>query len=72
MKQDSALLLKTVKYSAMTLGALMLFGIATLMVLARGKGEDIAGIVGAALMVTLVASVVAIGAAVLQRRAHGP
>jgi len=39
-------------------------------VLSRGKGEDITGIVAPALLVTFVSSVVAIVAAVLQKRAQ--
>jgi hypothetical protein len=68
MKQDSTLFLKTVKYSAIALSALMVAGIATLMVLARGKGEDITGIVAPALLLTFVSSVVATFAAVIQKR----
>ena len=68
MKRDSTLFLKTVKYSAITLSALMVAGIATLMVLSRGKGEDITGIVAPALLLTFASSVVATGAAVLQKR----
>jgi hypothetical protein len=70
MKRDSTLFLKLVKYSAITVGALMVAGIATLMVLARGKGEDITGIVAPALLVTFVSSVVAAVAFVLQKRAQ--
>jgi hypothetical protein len=72
MKQDSTLFLKIVKYSAITLGSLMVAGIATLMVLSRGKGEDITGIVAPALLITFASVVVATVAAVLQKRAQGP
>jgi O-antigen/teichoic acid export membrane protein len=68
MKQDSTQFLKTVKYSAIALSALMVAGIVTLMVLARGKGEDITGIVAPALLITFVSSVVATAAAVFQKR----
>lgn len=68
MEQDSTLFLKLVKYSAITLGALMLAGIVTLMVISRGKGEDITGIVSPALLITFVSGVVATVAAVFQRR----
>jgi hypothetical protein len=68
MKQDSALFLTMVKYSAITVSVLMVAGIATLMFLARGTGEDITGIVAPALLITLVSSVVAIVASVFQRR----
>ncbi|HAB17951.1 MAG TPA: DUF2975 domain-containing protein [Verrucomicrobiales bacterium] len=45
-------------------------GILTLMILARGKGEDIAGIIALALLLTLLSGVVAVTAAVLQKRAQ--
>ena len=72
MKQDPTLFLKIAKYSAITLAALMLAGIATLMVLARGKGEDITGIVAPALLITFASGVVATVAAVLQKRTQRP
>ena len=64
--------LKYIKYSAVTISGLMVVGIATLMVLARGKGEDITGIVAPALLITFLSTVVAIVAAVLQRRMQRP
>jgi hypothetical protein len=72
MTQDSTLFLKVVKYSAVALSALMVAGILTLMVLSRGTGEDITGIVAPALLITFVSSVVAIVAAVLQKRMSRP
>jgi O-antigen/teichoic acid export membrane protein len=57
-----------IKYSAVTIGVLMVAGIVTLMVLSRGKGEDITGIVAPALLITFLSSVVATVAAVFQRR----
>ena len=68
MKLDSTLFLKIVKYSAITLSALMVAGIGTLMLLARGTGEDITGIVAPALLITFVSSAVAIVAFVFQKR----
>jgi hypothetical protein len=68
MKQDSTLSLRIVKYSAIALSALMVAGIATLMFLSRGTGEDITGIVAPALLITFVSSVVATVAAVVQKR----
>jgi hypothetical protein len=65
--------LKTVKYAAATVGVLLVAGILTLMVLARGKtGDDgdIAGVVAPALLLTCVSGVVAIFAAVRQKRAQ--
>jgi hypothetical protein len=72
MQQDSTLFLKTVKYSAITLSALMVAGIATLMFLSRGTGEDITGIVAPALLITFASSIVAIVAAVFQKRLQKP
>ena len=57
-----------IKYSAVTIGVLMVAGIVTLMVLSRGKGEDITGIVAPAILITFLSSVVAIVAAVFQKR----
>jgi len=62
--------LTRVKYSAITLSALMVAGIVALMVLSRGKGEDITGIVAPALLITIVSGCVAIVAAILQKRAR--
>jgi hypothetical protein len=70
MAQDSTLFLRILKYSAIALGALMVAGIATLMVLARGTGEDITGIVAPALLITIVSGAVATVTAVLQKRAQ--
>ena len=72
MKQESGQSLKMIKYAALAVGALMVAGIGALMFLARGKGEDITGIVAPALLVTIVSGVVATVAAVLQRRAQNP
>ena len=60
--------LKRVKYSAIAISALMVAGIVALMVLSRGKGEDITGIVAPALLITIVSGFVAIVAAILQKR----
>lgn len=68
MKEDSAVFLKTVKYSAIMLTILMVAGIVTLMVLARGKREDITGIVAPALLITFASSIVAMVTAVFQKR----
>jgi drug/metabolite transporter (DMT)-like permease len=70
MTHESARALRRVKLSAMAVSALMLAGIGSLMVLARGKGEDITGIVAPALLVALVSGVVAAVAAVMQKRAE--
>jgi hypothetical protein len=63
--------LKHLKYSGITISALMVAGIVTLMVLSRGKGEDITGIVAPALLITIISSVVSIVAALLQKRGEG-
>lgn len=60
--------LRRIKMSAVAIGALMVAGIAGLMVLAAGKGEDIAGIVAPGLLITFVSGVVAWIAAVFQKR----
>ena len=70
MNQDSATFLKFVKYSGITVSALMVSGIVALMIISRGKGEDITGIVAPALLLTLISGIVAIVAAVLQKRAQ--
>jgi hypothetical protein len=73
MRDDSIRVLKTVKYSAIAVGVLMVAGILTVMVLARGKtGDDgdIAGVVAPALLLTCVSGVVAAVAAVRQKRAR--
>ena len=46
----------------------MVAGIVALMVLSRGKGEDITGIVAPALLITIFSGFVAIVAAILQKR----
>lgn len=62
--------LKVVKYGAIGVAALMLVGIGVLMFITYGTGEDITGIVAPALLVTIVSSIVAMVAAVSQRRAQ--
>jgi hypothetical protein len=71
MQQDLTTL-KYIKYAAITISALMVAGIVTLMFISRGKGEDITGIVAPALLITILSSVVAIVAAVYQKRAQRP
>jgi formate hydrogenlyase subunit 3/multisubunit Na+/H+ antiporter MnhD subunit len=73
MRDDSLRFLKTVKYAATTAGVLLVAGILALMVLARGKqGDDgdIAGVVAPALLLTGVSVIVAVVAAVRQKRAQ--
>jgi hypothetical protein len=68
MNEESTAFLGFVKCASITVSGLMVAGIVTLMVISRGKGEDITGIVAPALLITLVAGVIAIVTAVLQRR----
>jgi hypothetical protein len=73
MKDDSIRVLKTVKYSAIAVGVMMVVGILAVMVLARGKtGDDgdLAGVVAPALLLTCVSGIVAAFAAVRQKRAQ--
>ena len=72
MKRDSTPFLKLAKYSAIAVSVAMVAGIATLMVLSRGTGEDITGIVAPALLITFVSSVVATVAAICQKRVRKP
>jgi len=71
--RDDIRLLKTVKYAATAGAVLLVAGILTLMVLARGKtGDDgdIAGVVAPALLLASVSGVVAVVAAMRQKRAQ--
>ena len=64
-------LIKTVKYLAIALAALMLAGIATVMFLARNTNEDITGVVAPALLITILSGATAFAASILQKRAKG-
>ena len=66
--RNSTLSARTVKYAAIAVAGLMVAGIVTLMILARGTGEDITGIVAPALLITIVSVFVATVAAVVQKR----
>jgi hypothetical protein len=68
MQYDSTFFLKAVKYSALSVCGLMVAGIATLMYIAWDKDEDIAGIVASALFITIVSAIIAVAAAIVQRR----
>ncbi|MFK3978796.1 hypothetical protein ACI2K4_00315 [Micromonospora sp. NPDC050397] len=57
---------RIVKYAALAIGGLTVAGIATVMVLAHGTGEDITGVVAPALLLTLLSVVAAAVAARLQ------
>ena len=73
MGDDAIRVLKTVKYSAIVAGVLLIAGILAVMVLTRGKtGDDgdIAGVVAPALLLTCVSGVVAAVAAAYQKRAQ--
>jgi hypothetical protein len=70
--KDDLRFLETVKYAATAVSVLLVAGILTLMVLARGKtGDDgdVAGVVAPALLLTCVSGVVAVVAAVRGKRA---
>jgi hypothetical protein len=66
MARNATDLFRIVKYVALAAGGLMVAGIATVMVLARGTGEDITGVVAPALLLTVLSTVAAAVAAVLQ------
>ncbi len=70
MKEYPIPFLKFVKYSGVTVSALLVSGIVALVIISRGKGEDITGVVAPAFLITFVAGVAAIIAAFLQRRAE--
>jgi O-antigen/teichoic acid export membrane protein len=70
---DDIRVLRAVRYAAIAAGLLLAAGIVILMVLARGKtGDDgdIAGVVAPALFLACVSGVVAVVAAVRQKRAQ--
>lgn len=70
---DDIRFLKTVRYAATAVGVLLVSGILALMFLARAKSGDdgdIAGVVAPALLLTCVSGVVAVVAAVRQKRAQ--
>jgi hypothetical protein len=66
--ESSVRALRLIKYCAITIGILMVAGIAAVMAFSFGKGEDIAGIVAMGLLMTFASSVVAAVAAVLQKQ----
>ncbi|PYC73477.1 hypothetical protein C7C45_07410 [Micromonospora arborensis] len=74
MARKATNVFRIVKYLALAIGGLLVAGIATVMVLARGTGEDITGVVAPALLLTLLSVVAAAVAAILQgasdRRRH--
>ncbi|MEU7923305.1 hypothetical protein [Micromonospora zamorensis] len=66
MARNATTVFRIVKCLALAIGGLMVAGIATVMVLARGTGEDITGVVAPALLLTLLSAVAAVVAAILQ------
>ncbi|MFG1867183.1 hypothetical protein [Micromonospora arborensis] len=66
MVRNATNVFRIVKYLALATGGLMVAAIATVMVLARGTGEDITGVVAPALLLTLLSAVAAVVAAILQ------
>lgn len=73
MTRDTSGVLKTVRLGAIGLALLLVCGIVTVMVLARGTGEDITGVVAPALLLVIVSAVVAVVTTVAAKRAgnHG-
>ncbi|PYC66895.1 hypothetical protein C7C45_23710 [Micromonospora arborensis] len=66
MVRNATNVFRIVKYLALATGGLMVAATATVMVLARGTGEDITGVVAPALLLTLLSAVAAVVAAILQ------
>ncbi|SCG63656.1 hypothetical protein [Micromonospora zamorensis] len=66
MARNATTVFRIVKCLALAIGVLMVAGIATVMVLARGTGEDITGVVAPALLLTLLSAVAAVVAAIPQ------
>ena len=67
MQQDLIVILEAVKYSAIALAALTVTGIVTLMFISWDKDEDITGVVAPALLITIISTITAIVAAILQK-----
>jgi len=67
MARNATDVFRIVKYLALAGGGLLVAGIATVMLLARGTGEDITGVVAPALLLTVLSVVAAVVAAILQR-----
>ena len=73
MPDESMHVLKTIKYIALAVTALIVAGILTLMILTRGKtGDDgdIAGVVAPALLLAFLSGAVGAVAAVGEKRAR--
>ncbi|GIF72174.1 hypothetical protein [Asanoa siamensis] len=68
MVRNAADVFRLVKYLALAVGGLTVAGIVTVMVLARGTGEDITGVVAPALLLVALSVVTAVVAAIFQRR----
>ena len=66
MARNATAVFRIVKWLALATGGLMVAGVATVMLLARGTGEDITGVVAPALLLTLLSVVAAVVAAILQ------
>lgn len=66
MPSESNYSLKAIKFAAIAVAAVAASGIATVMFLARGTGEDITGIVAPALLLTFASTIVAVVASVMQ------
>ena len=66
MARNATAVFRIVKWLALATGGLMVAGVATVMLLASGTGEDITGVVAPALLLTLLSVVAAVVAAILQ------
>ena len=68
MVRNATDVFRIVKYVGLAAGGVLVAGIVTVIVLARGTGEDITGVVAPALLLTVVSVLAAVVAAVLQGR----
>jgi archaellum biogenesis protein FlaJ (TadC family) len=68
VSESSAGALRQIKISAFAITVLLIAGIVGLMILSRGKGEDITGVVAPALLLTIAACAVAAIAGAFQKR----
>jgi hypothetical protein len=66
MARNATDVFRIVKYLSLAVGILTVAAIVTVMVLARGTGEDITGVVAPALLLTVLSVVAAVVATVLQ------
>jgi hypothetical protein len=70
MTSDSTRVLKIVQTGAIALAGVVALGIVAIMILARGTGEDITGVVAPALLLIVASAVVAVVTGARQKRAR--